>query len=205
MSWAAAGFLGLPLLIATGWPRTVLGRLFDPGTSFDPLRAGSLAANLYVYVPPQFAASPQAVDFFTASVVAQGAHYAAVIIILPLFLSRLDPQARGLVAWPPRTVFALLCVTAGAFSLARFLGDFTEARALYGVAASMHAWIEIPVLILALTGAAQPLTHSPNRHEPAFATSETSIARSRRSSAIQAMRPPSTSTTIASKAMIDGQ
>ena len=171
----------------------------------DPLHAGPLADNLFVYVLPQFVATPQAVDLFTASVVAQGAHYASVIVLLPLLLGRLDPQARGLVAWPAATVFAFLCVGAGAIGLARFLGGFAEARALYGIVASVHAWIEIPVLILALTGAAQPSSQSPKKNDPEFAISETTIARSRRSPAIQAMRPPSTSTTTASKTMIDGQ
>jgi hypothetical protein len=205
MAWAAGGFLGLPLLVATGWPRAALDWLFGPGTAFDPLHAGPLAANLFVYVPPQFIATPQAVDLFTASVVAQGAHYASVIIILPLLLSRLDPKARGLFAWPTGIIFALLCVATGAIGLARFLDGFAEARAFYGIVASVHAWIEIPVLILALTGATQPSSQSPKRQDPEFATSETSIARSRRSPAIQAMRPPSTSTTMASRAMIDGQ
>ena len=30
MAWAAGGFLGLPLLVATGWPRAALERLIDP-------------------------------------------------------------------------------------------------------------------------------------------------------------------------------
>lgn len=205
MCWAAGGFLGLPLLVATGWPRVALRRLVDPALSIDPLHAGPLVDNLFVYVPPPFVATPQAVDLFTASVVAQGAHYTAVIILLPLLLGRLDRQAHGLVAWPRGLIFALLCAAAGAISLTRFLADFTDARAFYGIVASIHAWIEIPVLILALTGGAQPSSQSPNRNDPEFATSETTIARSRRSLAAQAMRPPVTSTTTASKASIDGQ
>jgi hypothetical protein len=205
MGWAAGGFLGLPLLVATGWPRDALHRLIDPLMGLDPLHAGPLADNLFVYVPPQFVATPQAVDLFTASVVAQGAHYSAVIILLPLLLARLDPQARGLVAWPPGMIFAFLCAGAAALGLARFLGGFAEARALYGIVASVHAWLEIPVLILALTGAAQPSSQSPKRNDAEFAISETTIARSMRSPAIQAMSPPSTSITMASETTIDGQ
>jgi hypothetical protein len=205
MAWATAGFVGLPLLIATGWPRAALDRFFGSGATFDPLNAGPLAANLFVYVWPPLVTAPKAVDLFTASVVAQGAHYAAVIIILPFFLSRLDPQARGLISWPRGTIFALLCLGIGAIGLARFMDGFAGARALYGIAASFHAWIEIPVLILALTGGTQRSSQSPSSSDPEFAISETSIARSTRSPAIHAMSPPSTITTTASRTMIDGQ
>ncbi len=205
MGWAAAAFLGLPLLVASGWPGVALHGLLGSGMALDPLQAGPLAANLFVYVPPPFAATPQAVDLFTASVVAQGAHYAAVIVLLPFLLGRLDGQAGGRLPWPAGKIFAGLCIAAGAVSLARFLGGFAEARALYGIAASVHAWIEIPVLILALTGGAQPSSQSPSENEPALAISETTSARSRRSPAIQAIRPASTSTTMTSDPMIDGQ
>jgi hypothetical protein len=205
MLCAAAAFLGLPLLVASGWPGAALHAAFGAASGIDPLQAGPLAAQLFVYVPPPFFDTPRAVDLFTASVVAQGAHYATVIVILPLLLGRLDGQARGLVAWPPGRVFAALCVAAGAVSLARFLGGFAEARALYGVAASVHAWIEIPVLILALTGGAQPSSQSPKANDPALAMSETTSARSMRSPAIQAMRPASASTTMASAPMTGGQ
>lgn len=204
MAWAAGGFLGLPLLVATGGPRAALDLLRAPGAAIDPLHAGPLAATLFVYVPPQFLATPHAVDLFTASVVAQGAHYASVILLLPLLLGRLDPKARGLLAWPRGSWFALLCLAVGIIGLARFFAGFAEARALYGIVASVHAWLEIPVLILALAGGAQLSSQSPTRNDPELAASETSIARSMRSPAIQAMRPPSTSTTTASAAMIDG-
>ena len=205
MLCAAGAFLGLPLLVASGWPSVALHVLLGPGSVSDPLRAGPLAANLFVYVPPPFVATPEAVDLFTASVVAQGAHYAAVIVVLPFLLGRLDGQSRGIISWPPGKIFAGLCIAAGAVSLVRFLAGFAEARALYGIVASLHAWIEIPVLIVALTGGAQPSIQSPTENDPALASSETSPARSMRTPAIQAMRPASTSTTMASAPRIDGQ
>ncbi len=205
MSWAVAGFVGLPLLVATGWPRAALLWLLGPAGEIDPLHAGALAAQLYVYVPKLFIDTPHAVDLFTASVVAQGAHYAAVLVLLPLLLARLDPTARGLVMWPRAALFVLLCVAAGTLSLGAFFCGFAEARGLYGIAASVHAWLEIPVLVVALTGPIQPANQSPNRQDPPLAASDTSIARSMRSAAIQAISPPSTRTTASSSAMIDGQ
>lgn len=201
MLGAAGAFLGLPLLVATGWPRTMLGDALRA----DPLGAGPLAAHLFVYVPPAVAASAHAVDFFTASVVAQGAHYTAVILLLPALLRRLDPAARGLAPWPNGWWLALICVAAGAVGLLGAGQSFAETRALYGIAASFHAWLEVPVLIVALGGAVQSARTSPARNEPPLATSDTSIARSSLNRAIQAMRPPSTSTTAASSAMSDGQ
>jgi hypothetical protein len=202
---AVLAFLGLPLLVATGWPAAALDRLLGLATNFDPLQAGPLDDQLFVYVPPSLIDSAQAVDLFTASVVAQGAHYATVIVLFPLLLARLDPRARGLVDWPANNLFACVCAFAAIVSVVRYLDGFVDARALYGVAASAHVWIEIPVLILALTGAAQPSIQTPARKDPELAINETIIARSTRSPAIQAMRQPSTSTTTASSARIDGQ
>jgi hypothetical protein len=202
---AVLAFLGLPLLVATGWPAATLGRLLGFATDFDPLQGGALDDQLFVYVPPSLIDSAQAVDLFTASVVAQGAHYATVIALFPLLLARLDPRARGLVDWPANNLFACVCAFAAIVSVVRHLDGFADARALYGVAASAHVWIEIPVLILAPTGAAQPSIQTPARKDPELASNETIIARSTRSPAIQAMRQPSTSTTTASSARTDGQ
>lgn len=155
MGWASGVFLGLPLLVATGWPREALQGALGLGADLDPLGAGPLINTMFVYVPPGFLDARQAIDLFTASVVAQGAHYLAVILVLPVLLRRLDTGARGLVPWPPAGIFAVLCGAAALFSLVRFLGGFAEARALYGIAASLHVWIEIPLMIVALTGGTQ--------------------------------------------------
>ena len=175
MGWALADLLGLPLLIATGWPRAGLSHVMASATALDPLKAGRLADNLFVYVPPDLTHSIHAIDLFTASVVAQGAHYASVIVLLPLLRGRLDPDAHGLLRWPKGAAFAVLCVAAGGISLAVFYGGFSQARGVYGLAASVHAWLEIPVLILALSGAGQP-SHKPTSIEPELAARDTSRA-----------------------------
>jgi hypothetical protein len=208
--WVTAGgafiFIGLPLLVATGWPRAELAAAIGLIPNFDPLGAGPLSSHLFVYVPSQFIDLPSSIDLFTASVVAQGAHYAAVILILPLLLRRFEPGARGLVVWPSGFWFAAICLGGAALVAAKSLTGFAEARALYSIAASLHAWIEIPVLIIALTAGAQSdSSQSPNRHEAELAKSETSMARSMRKSAIHAISTPSANTTIASSAMTEGQ
>jgi len=147
MSLASSIFIGLPLLVATGIPRHLIGSLFGEAARIDPLGAGPLAEHLFVYIPQLLLDSQHAVDFFSACVVAQGAHYMAVILILPLALRRIDPEARGLLRWPKGVWFAGLCAAASMFFLVRSLGGFAEARSLYGIIASLHAWLEIPVLI----------------------------------------------------------
>lgn len=205
MALALCAFIGLPLLAATGLPRAALAGLFGALPDFDPFGAGPLAAHLFVYVLPRFVETPAAPDLFTASVVAQGAHYMAVIIILPLLLRRLDPEARGLAVWPRGIWFALLCLGAATLGIAKALDGFADMRALYSIAASLHAWIEIPVLIFALTTGAQRVSQSPHKTDAELAASETSMARSMRSAAIHAMSTPSANMTPASSVMTDGQ
>lgn len=175
-AWAALPLLAMPLLLATGLPRLALQWLGLSVSPADPLGAGPLADHLFVYVPAVLTGTAQAIDLFTASVVAQGGHYVSVILILPMLLQQRDPDSAGLLAWPKGMGFAVLCATAGAVSLAVFLGGFAQARSLYGIAASLHAWIEVPILILALTGGGQPVSHNPASSEPALASSETSSA-----------------------------
>jgi len=205
MMLATFALIGLPLLVATGWPREALALLVGTIPAFDPLHAGPLAAHLYVYVPPQFVATHAAIDLFTASVVAQGAHYASVIVVLPLLLRRFDPRARGLILWPRGLSFAALCGAAVVLGLARSFEGFAEARALYGIFASIHAWIEIPVLIVALSASGQACSQTPKRKDAELARSDTSMARSMRSAAIHAMSMPSTNTTSTSSTKIAGQ
>ena len=173
---AALPLLVIPLLVATGLPRLAMQAMGLSVPDADPLGAGPLADQLFVYVPAALTGSARAIDLFTASVVAQGGHYLSVIVVLPLLLGRLDPDSAGLLVWPRGWGFALLCSAAGAVSLAVFSSGVAEARSLYGIAASLHAWLEVPILIFALTGIGQPVSNSPARNEPALATSDTSIA-----------------------------
>ena len=71
----------------------------------------------------------------------------------------------------------ILLALAGAAGLAGFSGDFAQGRAVYGVFASVHAWLEIPLLVLALTSLAQLSNSTPTRQEAVLAASETSMAR----------------------------
>jgi len=200
LAFAGAAFLLLPLAVALHAP----GALFDAAGA-DPLGAGPLVQHLGVYVPSRWLHLVAARDLFAACVAAQGAHYASVILLLPALLARIEPNARGLVAWPPARVFLPAIAVAGAVAFIGFAHDFQEARALYGVVAALHAWVEIPMLILALTPGDAASIASPASSEPPLAQSETSSARSKRSVAIHAINPASTTTTRLSSANSDGQ
>ncbi|MBI5264340.1 MAG: hypothetical protein HY852_21285 [Bradyrhizobium sp.] len=175
---ASIVFVALPLLVATGLPRLVLQTWLPATSALDPLAAGPLASQLYVYVPSPLLHRAEAIDLFSASVVAQCAHYAAVIIVLPTMLAARDPEAQGIVPWPKGVIFAALLAAASAFAAYRFSLGFVSARALYAIAASVHAWIEVPLIVIALSrGTDQPSSSSPTLAEAALASAETASAR----------------------------
>lgn len=161
MALALVAFLGLPLLVATGMPRYLFESLGVGASTLDPIGAGLLAGHLHVYVPSPLLASAAAIDLFAASVVAQCAHYAAVIIVLPWLLARESPGATGIVPWPRLAMFSGLVAAGSLAVLAGFAVDFAGARRFYGVAASVHAWIEIPLIVIAVTSSAQPESSRP--------------------------------------------
>lgn len=117
----------------------------------DPLGAGTLGDHHYVYVPTPLLDGDSAVDLFSASVVAQCAHYAAVILVLPALLEFNDPKAFGMIAWPRGKMFWTIVIALSSIVVYRFAIGFVSARTLYGIAASLHAWVEIPLVIMAMT------------------------------------------------------
>lgn len=196
MGAAIATFIGLPLVVASGLPRRLLAGLVPH--ELDPIGAGPLAEHIYVYVPRPLLAYDGAIDLFSAAVVAQCAHYAAVILVLPAILAIWQPGARGLAPWPRGLLFAALLVLASLAVFVPFLADFTGARALYGIAASVHAWIELPLIVIALTGAGQARRTSPTAAEAPLTSSETASEWRADSPAPQARIAASASTTAAS-------
>jgi hypothetical protein len=175
MAWALAAFVGLPLVVATGAPRLLLAGLVGGGAGLDPLAAGPIWADLPVYVPQGLISSVHAIDLFTASVVAQQAHYAAVILVLPCLLSRWSPGAQGLIPWPRGLIFFSVAAALAVCAFGGFALNFAGARALYSLAAAVHAWIEIPILGIALT-TSQPGSRRPTANEAPLVASESGSA-----------------------------
>jgi hypothetical protein len=141
----AVPLIVLPLLIATGLPYAALARMGLGWPEARFLASGPLAFNLGVYVPASLSSTDWAVHAFSAAVFAQIMHYAAVILLLP----RLAGDTPG--RWPARRVAAGIAIAAAVLALL-FAADYRLARQLYGLAALVHSWIEIPILLIALGG-----------------------------------------------------
>lgn len=174
-NWTPVGFLaeGLPagerrrggLLVGLGFGLLPLGvfaaSLLLPGwPELSVLPAGDLAQNLGAYLPAALHERSWAVAAFSALVFAQCMHYAAIIGVLPRLApgGAEAPRVLGLSRVPTNTWVGALVV----LSAVGFLGytvDFREARTWYGLVAAVHAWVELPVLLVALlpVAAAPPL------------------------------------------------
>jgi hypothetical protein len=146
----ALPFVVLPLLIATGLPYRLLqlaGLVAPEATLFA---AGSLEANLGAYVPADLAYSDFALQFFSAAVFAQCMHYAVVIGLLPRLIDANDPTNPPMLPWPRAARFACYLGGVAALLTLGFGIDYQHARQIYALAAMVHSWIEIPILVLAL-------------------------------------------------------
>jgi GNAT superfamily N-acetyltransferase len=148
-------FVALPLLLLTGVPQGLLGTYPDAA----PLPAGGLEPQLRVFVIPAWQGEGFAPLLFAAAAFTQCLHYLYVLVLLPAYDrdgawwggSPSDPGRRSLLPWPSPVAFALALAGVACVSLALFLVDFGAARTWYGLAAAVHAWIEVPVLLLAPT------------------------------------------------------
>ncbi len=135
-------FFGVPLLVASGLPTLLLADVVDLDRTL--LGTGPLVDHYVVYLLPTLRDDVIAAQLFSAAVCAQLLHYAAVIVWLPRTL-RNDEQPT--LPWPRRQLFVVVVVAVSAGLLVHFSIDFKGARALYGLAAAVHAWIELPVLL----------------------------------------------------------
>ncbi len=144
-------FVLVPIAIGVGLGSralTALG-LYAPDRAFES--AGALASHLRVFVPAEWTSSPIAPHLFAASAYLQLLHYGVVIGVLPRLLGpRGTPADAPVAPWPKRTVLALCIAIVGIAAAIGFVHDFAGTRAAYSLVASVHAWIELPVLLWAL-------------------------------------------------------
>lgn len=140
-------FVGLPLLIASGIPFEVMRSSGWIAPEANILPAGPLIDHLGAYLHRDFWDTSWAFHAFCAFVFMQCMHYLAVIYVLP---SLIGPDAEPTLPWPTSWRFAVLVGVLGIGLFVHFYIDFSGARAFYGVASSVHAWVELPLLLLAL-------------------------------------------------------
>ena len=142
--WLGIGallFIGGPLLLASGLPFAALQSVGLIAPEWTLLPTGPLADHLGVYLPGEAQRAPWALYAFSGLVFAQVLHYGAVLHGLP----RLAGEG-GRTRWRVGLVLAAI----GALTLLAFAFDFRGSRQLYGIAAAVHAWLEVPVLLAAL-------------------------------------------------------
>lgn len=144
--------LGLSALLFVGVPAAIvgLGLASTFGMAHTVARVGAITEHTRVFVP-SFVPAAMVVDLFAAAVWLQVLHYIAVLGVLP-YLGRGDaPRSPREALWPRRQRGRRILLASGIVSCALFMLTFAEARAFYGIAAAVHAWVEVP-LLLAATG-----------------------------------------------------
>jgi hypothetical protein len=166
-------FVGVPLLIASGLPSDALAAVgvFAPEATFGSV--GGLAGHRRVFVPGGWFAGASVTHAFAAATYLQLLHYGAVLLVLPRLLRAGDGVVdRPLLPWPRARVLACVIAALALVTATFFVRDFRGTRAAYGMLAAVHAWIEIPVLLLALAAAG-----SGTRDESSRAASSAATAR----------------------------
>ena len=146
---ALAVFVGAPLLVASGAVHAVLEPLGAWWPDASWFAHDGLARHLGAYLPEPVRSWPSAPRLFAGVVVAQCLHYVAVIGILP----RYAPEARGALGRVPASWFVGAVVVTSAVFVVAYALDFSGSRTIYGVAAAVHAWLEVPVLLVAVARA----------------------------------------------------
>ncbi len=143
-------FVVAPLVIATGLPRQLLALAGAAWPELDWLTGGELRQQYAAYLPPWVHERPWAQDLFSALVFCQCLHYLVVLTVLPrLDAPRVAEAPRLLTRWAEPDFNRLLFLSGGATFVLFFL-NFSEARNIYSIPAAVHAWVELPVLLVAL-------------------------------------------------------
>lgn len=140
-------FFVLPGLVATGVFHDLANLVFQAAELQWTSMFGAGDKPLLSFLPPD----SLDLNLFSAAVVAQSMHYVAVIVLLPQLLrAKQGPAGQTIVPWPTWPVFAAGVAAIAAVAFGVYAVSYSDARAAYGVAAAIHAWIELPILLLAI-------------------------------------------------------
>lgn len=139
----AVVFIFIPLVIVSGIPNQVLSSIGGVALEAALFPVGGLDLHLGAFVPAQLRDQAIAIPAFSAAVFLQSMHYAVVIGILPKWESpEQSRKSKSLFFWIVAFLSSLLFV---AFTI-----SFIKTRAVYAIVSAVHAWVEIPILLLAL-------------------------------------------------------
>ncbi|MFO1050939.1 MAG: hypothetical protein U1F36_01835 [Planctomycetota bacterium] len=144
----ATVFVMIPLLIGSGIAPAWCERLGFALLESGPPRVGDLELHLGAFVPQVWRNDALGLDLFRAAAFLQCMHYAVVLHVLPRLGGGQETRGSRL-RWPNPRGFRIAVLGIGALFSVAFAATFTDTRAFYGVFAAVHAWIEIPILLLA--------------------------------------------------------
>jgi hypothetical protein len=148
LTWCAVAFGAVPVSIASGALGIALARLGLPSSIAGPPGAGALASHVGAFVPSSLRGGALELDLFRAAAFLQCMHYAVVLHVLPR-LGAGDAGRTESLCWPRSRWLPAATVAVSVGLTAAFGVAFADTRLVYGVVAAVHAWIEIPVLVLA--------------------------------------------------------
>jgi hypothetical protein len=144
---------GVPLLVASGVPLRACADHVDVVAAWPSSPA--LYEAYAVWLTPSMFDAPNALPLFSAAVSAQLLHYGAVLWWLPREARR-SGETR-----PASTSLVVVVVVVVVLLALAFAIDFRSARVAYGLLAAVHAWIELPVLFVALAAPSSLATTDP--------------------------------------------
>ncbi len=140
----------IPAVLASGLPADLLAQHGWWQPDGAPFPIGTAEDHTGAFVPARWFSADRTLDLFTAAVYLQCLHYAVVIGILPRLGAGETEARQSVIPWPRPRTFAVMVVVLAAVVWTGFSRDFVVARRAYGVIAAVHAWVELPVLLLAL-------------------------------------------------------
>lgn len=129
--------------------------LFLPLLIIVYLRPEANSIYLSAFIAPAWQQLSIAYPLFSAVAFLQCLHYAVVI---GLFSCWTPTRADSFIPWLVPKYFYLSVGMISVIFLIAFGHSFTLTRAFYGVVASVHAWIEIPLLIMFTSRKQHPKT-----------------------------------------------
>ncbi|MEE1788006.1 hypothetical protein PUR71_34650 [Streptomyces sp. SP17BM10] len=150
-----AAFLALQFTWVLLVPALLLSGLLDGLLAGATGTAGGWTARLESsYTPPAWLASHVGLRFLAVFAFLQTMHYVVWVWFLPRYAPEAAegfearvPALRGARAWA-------LGAAAGGVLAVLFAADYAQGRALYAAVASYHAYLEFPVLLMLVLGAA---------------------------------------------------
>ncbi|BAY82829.1 hypothetical protein NIES267_23140 [Calothrix parasitica NIES-267] len=137
----------IPSIIISGYPYNYLSSLNLVAPSANILQAGNLQLHLGAFVPQELHESFIAIHAFSAAVFLQCMHYAIVLGVLPSWERN---QNNNFFVRNRPNIVEKTVIFLSTLIFIYFAQSFTDARKLYSIAAAVHAWIEFPILLLAI-------------------------------------------------------